>query len=171
MDTLLPIVPLMHAIVFIREGPAMTCITPDSRFISLGAVLVCLAIGLGAWAAHGLEKTIASRYEEEAKLVAVLNFHIPTVTKYVGNFKTAADYQLGQGLGLILIGLLYRQNPSRVLRVAGVCLCVGTALFSGSLYVLVLTGVTKWGAVTPIGGLLLMVGWALVAYGACPCRK
>ncbi len=147
----------------------MTCITPESRFISIGAALVCLAIGLGAWAAHGLEKTIASQYEGKTKLVAGQT--IPAVTKYVGDFQTAADYQLGQGLGLILIGILYRQNPSWVLRAAGVCLCLGTALFSGSLYILVLTGITKLGAVTPIGGLLLMVGWALVAYGACPCRK
>ena len=147
----------------------MTCTTPESRFVSIGAALVCLAIGLGAWAAHGLEKTIAVQYEGKTKLVAGQT--IPAVTKYVGDFKTAADYQLGQGLGLILIGILCRQNPSRVLRSAGVCLCLGTALFSGSLYVLVLTGITKLGAVTPFGGLLLMVGWALVAYGACPCRK
>ena len=146
----------------------MTCATTESRFISIGAAIVCLAIGLGAWAAHGLEKTIASQYEGQTKLVAGQT--IPAVTKYVGDFQTAADYQLGQGLGLILIGILCNQKPSRVLRVAGVCLCLGTALFSGSLYVLVLTGITKLGAVTPFGGLLLMVGWALVAYGTCPGR-
>ncbi len=147
----------------------MICVTSETRFISIGAALVCLALGLGAWAAHGLEKTIAAQYDGKTKDVAGQT--IPAVTKYVGDFKTAADYQLGQGLGLILIGILCRQNPSRVLRVAEVCLLLGTVLFSGSLYVLVLTGVTKWGAVTPIGGLLLMVGWGLVAYGACACRS
>ena len=147
----------------------MACSTSETRFISMGAALVCLAIGLGAWAAHGLEQTIAAQYEGQTKVVAGQT--IPAVTKYVGDFKTAADYQLGQGLGLILIGILCRSNPSRVLRGAGICVLIGTVLFSGSLYVLVLTGVTKWGAVTPIGGLLLMVGWALVAYGACPCRE
>lgn len=147
----------------------MTCVTSETRFISIGAALVCLAIGLGAWAAHGLDKTIAAQYEGKSKVVAGQS--LPAVTKYVGDFKTAADYQLGQGLGLVLIGLLYRQQPSRVLRAAGVCLLVGTVLFSGSLYVLVLTGVTKWGAVTPIGGLLLMGGWALVAYGAYSSRE
>ena len=53
----------------------MTCITPESRFISIGAALVCLAIGLGAWAAHGLEKTIASQYEGKTKLVAGQTIH------------------------------------------------------------------------------------------------
>ena len=140
----------------------------DSRWITIGAVLVCLAIGLGAWAAHGLEKTIAPQYEGMTKVFAGQT--IPAVTKYVGDFKTAADYQLSQGLGLILLGLLMTRKPSRALRAAGVCLFLGTLLFSGSLYMLVLTGITKLGAITPIGGVLLMVGWALIAYGACPCR-
>ena len=146
----------------------MTCAT-ESRFISIGAALVCLAIGLGAWAAHGLERVIAEQYAGKTKDVAGQT--IPAVAKYLGDFETAAHYQLAQGLGLILIGILCQQNASRVLRAAGVCVLLGTLLFSGSLYILVLSGVTKWGAVTPFGGLLLMVGWALVAYAACPCRR
>lgn len=141
----------------------------NSRWISIGAALVSVAIGLGAWAAHGLEKFIASQYAGQTKLVAGQT--IPAVTKYVGDFKTAADYQLSQGLGLILLGILITRRPSRALRVAGVCILVGTLLFSGSLYVLVLTGITKFGAITPIGGLLLIMGWVLIAYGACPCRS
>ncbi len=147
----------------------MTCMTSHTHFPSIGAALVCLAIGLGAWAAHGLDQTITPLYQGKTKVVAGQT--IPAVTKYVGDFKTAADYQLGQGLGLMLIGILCHQKPNRVLRAAGVCLLVGTLLFSGSLYVLVLTGVTQLGAVTPLGGLLLLVGWALVAYGACSCRR
>ena len=131
--------------------------------------MVCLAIGLGAWAAHGLEKTIAPTYEGQFKIVAGQT--LPAVAKYVDDFKTAAEYQLTQGLGLILLGILCRQKPSRVLRAAGWCLFWGTLIFSGSLYALVLTGVTKLGAITPIGGLLLMIGWGLFAYGTCPCRK
>ncbi len=146
-----------------------SCVAIESPFISIGAALVCVAIGLGAWAAHGLEQTIGPQYEGRSKLVAGQS--VPAVTKYVGDFQTAAEYQLSQGLGLILIGILSRQNPRRVLRVAGVCICLGTLLFSGSLYCLVLSGVTKFGAVTPIGGLLLLIGWALVAYGTCPCRQ
>jgi uncharacterized membrane protein YgdD (TMEM256/DUF423 family) len=141
--------------------------THNTRWITIGAALVCLAIGLGAWAAHGLEKTIAPQYEGMTKVVAGQT--VPAVAKYVGDFKTAAEYQLSQGLGLVFLGLLTAKNPSRALRAAGVCLLLGTLLFSGSLYALVLTGVTKLGAITPIGGVLLMVGWALIAYGACPC--
>ena len=148
----------------------MTTDTPpsESRWITTGAALVCLAIGLGAWAAHGLEKTIAPVYAGQVKVAA--GQQIPAVAKYVGDFKTAADYQLSQGLGLILLGLLGRQRTNWALWAAGWCLFLGTLIFSGSLYALVLTGVTKLGAITPIGGLLLIIGWALVAYGTCVCR-
>jgi len=141
----------------------------NSRWITVGAAMACLAIGLGAWAAHGLEKFIAAQYAGQTKLVAGQS--IPAVAKYVGDFKTGADYQLSQGLGLVLLGILSQRNRNRSLRAAGVCLCLGTFLFSGSLYVLVLTGITKFGAITPIGGLLLIIGWGLIAYGACPCRR
>ncbi len=137
-----------------------------SRWIKIGATLVCLAIGLGAWAAHGLENTIAIQYEGMTKVVAGQT--VPAVTKYVGDFKTAAEYQLSQGLGLILLGLLVERRPNRVLRAAGVCILLGTLLFSGSLYVLVLTGISKLGAITPIGGVLMLVGWALIVHGVCP---
>lgn len=147
----------------------MTTSTPShtNSWSTIGAVLVCIAIGMGAWAAHGLEKAIAPKYAGDWKQVAGQS--VPAVTKYVGDFKTAADYQMSQGLGLVLLGLLISLRPSRALRAAGVCLLLGTLLFSGSLYVLVLTGITKLGAVTPIGGLLLMIGWVLIAVGACPC--
>ena len=147
----------------------MTTSSPSltNSWSTIGAVLVCIAIGMGAWAAHGLEKAIASKYAGITKEVAGQT--VPAVTKYVGDFKTAADYQMSQGLGLVLLGLLISLRPSRVLRAAGVCLLLGTLLFSGSLYVLVLTGITKLGAITPIGGLLLMIGWVLIAVGVCPC--
>ena len=82
----------------------MTCMTSHTHFPSIGAALVCLAIGLGAWAAHGLDQTITPLYQGKTKVVAGQT--IPAVTKYVGDFKTAADYQLGQGLGLMLIGCI-----------------------------------------------------------------
>lgn len=142
-------------------------VTQTNCWSTIGAVLVSIAIGTGAWAAHGLEKTIAPQYEGITKVVTGQT--IPAVTKYVGDFKTAADYQMCQGLGLVFLGLLMSLKPSRILRAAAVCLFVGTLLFSGSLYVLVLTGITKLGAITPIGGVLLIVGWLLTAIGVCPC--
>ena len=144
--------------------------TQANCWSKIGAILVCIAIGMGAWAAHGLEKTIASKYEGKTKEVAGQT--VPAVTKYVGDFKTAAEYQMSQGLGLVLLGFLVAKKPSGTLRAAGVCLLLGTLLFSGSLYVLVLMGITILGAITPIGGLLLMIGWVLIACGAChSCRS
>jgi uncharacterized membrane protein YgdD (TMEM256/DUF423 family) len=144
-----------------------TTTSSTNSWSTIGAMFVCIAIGMGAWAAHGLEKAIAGKYAGMTKEVAGQT--VPAVTKYVGDFKTAADYQMSQGLGLVLLGLLIARKPGRALRAAGVCLLLGTLLFSGSLYVLVLTGITKLGAITPIGGLLLMVGWVLIAVGVCPC--
>lgn len=134
-----------------------------NHWIAIGAITVCLSIALGAWAAHGLEKSIAGLYANETRTVR--GETIPAVAKYVGDFQTGADYQFGQGIGLILVGLLLRQSPSRCLKSAALCLFLGTLLFSGSLYALVLLKVPVLGAVTPFGGVLMMVGWGLFAWG------
>lgn len=133
-----------------------------NHWIAIGAITVCLSIALGAWAAHGLEKSIADLYENETRVIH--GERISAVAKYVRDFQTGADYQFGQGIGLILVGLLLRQSPSRSLRAAALCLLLGTLLFSGSLYALVLFKVPVLGAVTPIGGVLMMVGWGLLAW-------
>lgn len=134
-----------------------------NHWISIGAITVCIAIAMGAWAAHGLEKSIASKYANETKTVRGQT--IPAVSKYIGDFQTGADYQLGQGLGLVLTGMLLRQHPSRLFKSAAMCLFLGMLLFSGSLYALVLLKVPVLGAITPIGGVLMMIGWALLAVG------
>ena len=59
-------------------------------------------------------------------------------------------------------------RPRKMLRVAAWCFLLGIVFFSGSLYLLVLTGITKFGAITPIGGLLLIGGWIALVEGACP---
>lgn len=133
-----------------------------NHWIAIGAITVCLSIALGAWAAHGLEKSIADLYENETRVVR--GETIPAVAKYVGDFQTGADYQFGQGLGLVLTGLLLRQSPSRTLKAAALCLFLGMLLFSGSLYALVLLKIPVLGAVTPLGGVLMMVGWGLLAW-------
>ena len=71
------------------------------------------------------------------------------------------------GLGLLAVGLLSMRRPSKSLQVAGWSFLLGIVLFSGSLYVLTLTGETRWGAVAPIGGVLLIVGWVALAIAAC----
>jgi uncharacterized membrane protein YgdD (TMEM256/DUF423 family) len=67
-------------------------------------------------------------------------------------------------IGLILIGVLHQNNPSNLLRIAGWFMLAGMLIFSGSLYILSLTGITILGAITPIGGIALLIAWLLFAY-------
>jgi uncharacterized membrane protein YgdD (TMEM256/DUF423 family) len=76
------------------------------------------------------------------------------------------QYHFWHALALVLVGLLALQRPSPALTVSGIGFAVGVLLFSGSLYVLALSGVRAWGAVTPIGGALFLVGWAALVYAA-----
>ena len=100
---------------------------------------------LGAFAAHGLAKQIS-----EPSLAI---------------FKTAAQYQMYHALALVGLGLwcnIQRQG----MPVAGWCWIAGITIFSGSLYALALTDIKILGAITPIGGLLLMLGWIVFAFRA-----
>jgi uncharacterized membrane protein YgdD (TMEM256/DUF423 family) len=120
-------------------------------FLLTGTVLGGLSVMIGAFGAHGLEKMLVA-------------------TKHANTFETAVKYQFYHAFALIILGIfLFRLDGSMVanskfLNYAGYCFMAGTLIFSGSLYTLCLTNVTKWGAVTPIGGLFLIAGWALWAY-------
>ena len=103
-------------------------------------------MALGAFGAHGLKGKMAQNFLE--------------------TYQTGVHYQLIHALGLILIGLLIYAMPSSVLNWAGLALTAGIILFSGSLYALSLTGITKLGMITPIGGVLFLVGWFLVIVAA-----
>ena len=75
-------------------------------------------------------------------------------------FETAARYEMYHALALLACGLWQSRSSSRALQTAGWAFVIGTLLFSGSLYVLAVTG-TKWlGAITPFGGVAFLVGWA-----------
>ena len=114
--------------------------------LTLGAVYGLLAVALGAFGAHGL----AARVPGE-RLVT---------------WATGADYLGLNALALLAVGVLLALHPdSRLLVLAATCLGAGALVFSGSLFVLVLSGVSWWGAITPFGGLTLIVGWALLAAG------
>lgn len=115
-------------------------------FVGLGSLLLGLAVGLGAFGAHGLKGKITPEMLEI--------------------YQTGVQYQFVHGLGLILIGLLSFAMPSNLLNWAGWFLFGGIMIFSGSLYALTLTGITKWGAITPIGGVAFIVGWLLVVLAA-----
>jgi uncharacterized membrane protein YgdD (TMEM256/DUF423 family) len=99
----------------------------------------------------------------------VAGFEVPTSWKRLQDFKTGAAYQMYHALGMIAVGLLWGTGRSGALRVAGWSFLFGIVLFSGSLYVLCLTGETNWGMVAPIGGLSFIVGWGALAFATCAC--
>ncbi|MDM1708047.1 DUF423 domain-containing protein [Thiopseudomonas alkaliphila] len=106
--------------------------------VLIASVLGLTGVGLGAFAAHGL------RSELTASALAV--------------FQTGVQYQLLHALVLVAIGLAATSQRNAWLSAAASFIVLGVVLFSGSLYLLVLTPL-KLGLVTPLGGLLLMLGW------------
>ncbi len=115
--------------------------------IITAAVLGALSVGIGAFGAHGLESTL-------------------TANNRVETFETAVKYQFYHTLALLLLGVLMLNYDQSQFNVAAICFIVGIAIFSGSLYTLSLTNMTWLGAVTPIGGLAFILGWAYLALGA-----
>ncbi|WP_397547179.1 DUF423 domain-containing protein [Rhodothermus marinus] len=113
-------------------------------FLVLGAVLAGLAVALGAFAAHGL----APRVSPER----------------LQTFETGVRYQMYHALALLLTGWLLHQLGAPGLSVAGWCFLAGIVLFSGSLYVLVLTDTPWLGAVAPLGGTAFILGWGMLAW-------
>ncbi len=112
--------------------------------IALGAFNAFIAVAAGAFAAHGLKNILSP--------------------EYINTFKTAADYQMIHGIGLILIGILSKQNPGRYNTTAAIFMFIGIILFSGSLYTLTLTG-TRWlGIITPFGGLCFLIAWLTLGF-------
>lgn len=116
-------------------------------WLALGAAYGFLAVGLGAFGAHALKARLTP------DLLAV--------------WRTAVEYHFYHALALLAVGLLARQlPPSGALNTSGVCFALGVLLFSGSLYALALSGVRVLGAITPLGGVLFLIGWACLAYVA-----
>lgn len=141
------------------------------QWIITGAVLAALAVVFGAFGAHGLESRLAAVYGDQQRSIAGLD--VPATYKYLQDFKTGADYHMYHALGLLALGIASAQQPvvRRSHQVAAWCFVVGIALFSGSLYVLVLTGQRWLGAITPLGGTLMIVGWMAFAIGMSTSRK
>ncbi|MEJ2541492.1 MAG: DUF423 domain-containing protein [Gemmatimonadota bacterium] len=114
------------------------------RLFAAGAVLAGLAVALGAFGTHALEARVP--------------------TGRVATWETGVRYHLVHALGVMVLGLARARWPSPGLGRAGILLLAGVAVFSGSLYVLVLTDTPFLGAVTPVGGVLLIAGWATAAW-------
>ena len=115
-------------------------------FLFLGSVFGFLSVAFGAFGAHALKDRL-----------------VPADLEI---FKTAVLYQMVHALALVAVGLWLRSQPSASVERAGWAFVVGTVVFCGSLYFLVLTGPRALGAITPIGGVSFLLGWAFLAYAS-----
>lgn len=117
-------------------------------FLTIAALLGGSAVGLGAFGTHALKEQFSERSLEI--------------------FETAVRYQMYHALALLLVGVLISRSTTEqpFLTVSGSAFLVGTLLFCGSLYALSFSGIKWLGAVAPLGGLALMVGWVSIAIAA-----
>jgi uncharacterized membrane protein YgdD (TMEM256/DUF423 family) len=116
----------------------------DRVFAALGALLALLGVAFGAFGAHALR----------ARLTAA----------DLAIFETGVRYQMYHALALLFVAWAATRWPGGLVHAAGWAFVVGVFVFSGSLYVLVLSGLRWMGAITPLGGLALLLGWALLGW-------
>ena len=116
-------------------------------FIVSGAILGGVGVGLGAFGAHALRPMLEA-------------------AQRMDTFETAVKYQFYHALALLFIGLPLFKADNRLVQYSGYLMFWGTIVFSGSLYILCFTGIKWLGAVTPIGGVLMLAGWGLLAWAA-----
>lgn len=115
-------------------------------FLMLAAFFGFTGVALGAFAAHGLKNRLSEQY--------------------LAIFHTGVTYQLVHTLALFGVALLLAHLPGRLVAWAGAFFALGIVLFSGSLYVLTLTGISKLGIITPIGGAAFLAGWLCLGLAA-----
>jgi uncharacterized membrane protein YgdD (TMEM256/DUF423 family) len=125
------------------------------QFLVFGGISGALAVMAGALGAHFLKSKLQIDVFTLENLAA---------------FETAVKYQMYHAIVLVLLALLTDKVQNNILNKSGQCFMIGTVLFSGSIYLLstaTLLGLSlSWlGPITPIGGLFLIVGWCLLAYG------
>ena len=115
-------------------------------FLVVGSLLGALSVIIGAFGAHALKNLLESSGRKEV-------------------FETAVKYQFYHALGLILLGLLMFNIKHQFMNYAGYSFMIGVIIFSGSLYILCLSGITRFGMITPIGGLFMIAGWLFLTIG------
>ena len=118
----------------------------DRVFFGLGAVSGMIAVAAGAFGAHALRARIS------AEDIAI--------------FETGARYQIYHALALLAVAWAVSRWPGALPVYAGWLFVLGSVVFSGSLYILALTGARWWGAVTPIGGMAFLAGWLCLVLAA-----
>ena len=118
----------------------------DRTFFALGSLSAGIAVAAGAFGAHALRARLSAAD--------------------LATFETGARYQMYHALALLAVAWAVQQWPGALPRAAGWLFVAGTLIFSGSLYTLVLSGQRWLGAVTPIGGVAFLAGWACLLAAA-----
>ena len=114
----------------------------NKTFLLIGALFAFLGVAFGAFGAHGLR----SRLSPDLLIV----------------FETGVRYQMYHALAILVVALMMAPMGGWAIHAAGWAFVLGIVLFSGSLYLLALTGTTAFGAITPIGGVAFLIGWGLL---------
>ena len=120
-------------------------------FFVLGSLFAFLGVAAGAFGAHSLKATLS------VEMLAV--------------FETAVRYQMYHAFALFVVGWAGTQSQRASVRLAGWMFVLGIVLFCGSLYALTFSGVRWLGALTPLGGVAFLAGWALLAWGLWKLMK
>jgi uncharacterized membrane protein YgdD (TMEM256/DUF423 family) len=127
------------------------------RWIAIGAIIGAIGVALGAFGAHGLQDFLVRQ-----------GYSGDDLTRRLDIFETAIRYQLFHALALVLVGLALDRRPTPWWRFAAWAFLSGVVLFSGLLKVLTIAGPSwSWlGAVVPLGGVAMIVGWLALSIGA-----
>jgi len=118
----------------------------ERTFFVLGSLLAFLAVGLGAFGAHSLQGTFAPGMADV--------------------YETGVKYQFYHSLAMFAVAFALTQWPRSSAAIAGWLFLAGIILFSGSLYLLSITGTRTLGIITPFGGLAFLAGWLVLAWSA-----
>lgn len=118
----------------------------DRTFLLIGALAAFLGVALGAFGAHALRARLSPQSLEV--------------------FETGVRYQMYHAFALLIVALALVRLDGWIVRTAGWLFTVGIVLFSGSLYVVALSGIRAFGAITPVGGLAFLAGWGLLVWAA-----
>jgi len=121
------------------------------QFLIIGSISGMLAVALGAFGAHALKE--------------IINADMLTV------YKTASQYHYYHTFAILVVAILLNFKESKVLNWSGYLFVAGTLLFSGSLYILAITGISKLGIITPFGGVILIAAWVCLLLHALKLKR
>ena len=114
------------------------------NYLMIGSISGCMVIIIGAFGAHAFNELL----DDYGKSI----------------YNKAVLYHMFHSIALLILGLLNKIQPEISLFIVGLSFLFGIILFSGSLYILAITGIKPLGMITPIGGILFIIGWVLLVF-------